>query len=80
MPKVGILSFCSGIRWTAVLEGMQRNPLTIAITLMGHIFRKEQTIFQQHQRQGNPKGRHRKMYVMKHQKNKQEVEQITELY
>ena len=32
VPKVGILSFCSGIRWTAVLEGVQRNPLTNAIT------------------------------------------------
>ena len=32
VPKVGILSFCSGIRWTAVLEVVQRNPLTTAIT------------------------------------------------
>ena len=33
VPKVGILNFCSGFRWTAVLESVQRNPLTNAITL-----------------------------------------------
>ena len=32
-PKVGILNFCSGFRWTAVLESVQRNPLTNAVTL-----------------------------------------------
>ena len=33
VPKVGILNICSGFRWTAVLESVQRNPLTNAITL-----------------------------------------------
>ena len=33
VPKVGILNFCSGFRWTAVLVSVQRNPLTNAITL-----------------------------------------------
>ena len=33
MPKVGILNFCSGFRWTAVLESVQRNPVTNAVTL-----------------------------------------------
>ena len=33
VPKVSILNFCSGIRWTAVLESVQRNPLTNAVTL-----------------------------------------------
>ena len=32
-PKVGNLNFCSGFRWTAVLESVQRNPLTNAVTL-----------------------------------------------
>ena len=26
VPKAGILNFCSGFRWTAVLESVQRNP------------------------------------------------------
>ena len=33
VPKVGILNICSGFCWTAVLESVQRNPLTNAITL-----------------------------------------------
>ena len=33
VPKVSILHFCSGFRWTAVLESVQRNPLTNAVTL-----------------------------------------------
>ena len=33
VPKVGILNICSGFRWTAVLESVQRNSLTNAITL-----------------------------------------------
>ena len=33
LPKVCILHFCSGFRWTAVLESVQRNPLTNAVTL-----------------------------------------------
>ena len=33
VPKVGILNFGSGFRWRAVLESVQRNPLTNAVTL-----------------------------------------------
>ena len=33
VPKVGILNYGSGFRWTAVLESVQRNPLTNAVTL-----------------------------------------------
>ena len=33
VPKVCILDFCSVTLWTAVLETVQRNPLTTAITL-----------------------------------------------
>ena len=33
VPKVSILNFCSGFRWTAVLESVQRNPLTNVVTL-----------------------------------------------
>ena len=28
-----LVNFCSGFRWTAALEGVQRNPLTNAVTL-----------------------------------------------
>ena len=33
MPKVGILNFCSGIRWTAALESVQPNRPKNAVTL-----------------------------------------------
>ena len=33
VSKVDVFNFCTGFRWTAVLESVQRNPLTNAVTL-----------------------------------------------